>query len=89
MASKRNGTLYTGSTSNLLQRVRQHKSKSIEGFTKKYNVNILVYYEHLKDLESAGNREKIIKKWNRKWKIKLIENKNFNWKDLYDDLLEN
>ena len=88
MASKKNGTLYIGITSNLLQRVEQHKSKSIEGFTKKYNVNMLVYYEYTTDPESAIQREKAIKKWNRKWKMKLIEKENPEWKDLSDNLLE-
>jgi putative endonuclease len=88
MANKRNGTLYTGITSNLLQRVSQHKSKSIEGFTKKYSINMLVYYEYTTDPEAAIQREKTIKKWNRKWKLDLIEKENPEWKDLYNNLLE-
>jgi len=88
MASKRNGTLYIGITSNLLQRVNQHKSKSVEGFTNKYNVNMLVYYEYTTNPEAAIQREKTIKKWNRKWKMKLIEKENSEWKDLFDNLLE-
>ena len=88
MASSRNGTLYIGITSNLLQRVDQHKLKSTEGFTNKYSVNMLVYYEYTTDPEAAIQREKAIKKWNRKWKMRLIEKENPGWKDLYDNLLE-
>jgi len=87
LASKRNGTLYIGVTSNLLQRVWQHKNKLVDGFTKKYNVNTLVYYEVHSNAESAITREKQMKKWRRLWKIELIEEKNPDWKDLYEDIL--
>jgi putative endonuclease len=84
LASKRNGTLYTGVTSNLIQRVWQHKNNMVKGFTKKYNVKILVYFEVTPNAESAIIREKQIKKWRRAWKLQLIEKKNPDWKDLYD-----
>ena len=87
LASKRNGTLYTGITSDLVKRVWQHKNNSVEGFTKKYNVKILVYYEIYNDAESAITREKRIKKWRRAWKLRLIEEKNPHWKDLYDEII--
>ena len=86
LASKRNGTLYIGITSNPVQRIWQHKNKMVEGFTKKYNVNKLVYYEVHLNAESAIVREKQMKKWQRAWKIQLIEEKNPDWKDLYDDI---
>ena len=87
LASKRNGTLYTGITSDLVKRVWQHKNNSLSGFTKKYNVKILVYYEICNDAESAITREKRIKKWRRAWKLKLIEEKNPHWQDLYDEII--
>ena len=87
LASKRNGTLYTGITSDLVKRVWQHKNNSVEGFTKKYNVKILVYYEICNDAESAITREKRIKKWRRAWKLRLIEEKNPHWKDLYYEII--
>ena len=83
LVSKRNGTLYIGVTSNLVKRVYEHKNNIIEGFTKKYNIQKLVYYEITNDIESAIRREKQLKKWNRKWKINLIENSNPEWRDLY------
>ena len=86
LASKRNGTLYIGITSGLAQRIWQHKNKMVEGFTQKYNVNKLVYYEVHPNAESAITREKQVKKWRRSWKIRLIEEKNPDWKDLYDDI---
>ena len=86
LASKRNGTLYIGVTSNLLKRVYEHKSKMVEGFTKKYNVHKLVYYEQTNIIQSALTREKQLKKWYRKWKIELIEEMNPEWKDLYYEL---
>jgi len=86
LASKRNGTLYIGVTNDLLKRVHEHKQDVIEGFTKKYGVHILVYYEQFEDIESAITREKQVKKWNRKWKLRLIEKMNPDWKDLYCDL---
>ena len=88
MASKRNGTLYTGVTSNLVKRVWEHKNDAAEGFTKKYKVHILVYYEVIADVKSAIQREKLLKKWHRKWKLELIEKINPNWEDLYYQLLK-
>jgi len=86
LASKRNGTLYIGVTSDPVQRIWQHKNKMVGGFTKKYNVNKLVYYEVHLNAEGAIVREKQMKKWQRAWKIQLIEEKNPDWKDLYDDI---
>ena len=87
LASKRNGTLYTGVTSNLLKRVWEHKNNLIESFTSKYGVHTLVWYELHDMMESAIQREKAIKNWKRVWKLKLIEKRNSNWHDLYSDLL--
>ena len=86
MANKRNGTLYTGVTSNLVQRVWQHKQNIVKGFTKKYDVKLLVYYETHDSAEDAITREKRIKKWRRAWKLRLIENTNPLWKDLYEEI---
>ena len=85
--NKRNGTLYTGVTSNLVQRIYQHKNKVIDGFSKKYNIDKLGYYEAFDDIESAIVREKQIKAGSRLNKIKLIESINPDWKDLYDSIL--
>ena len=82
LASKRNGTLYTEITNNLERRVYEHKNNLFNGFTKKYNVHKLVYYEETNDINEALLFEKRIKKWNRAWKIKLIERDNPQWKDL-------
>ncbi|MCH9844980.1 MAG: GIY-YIG nuclease family protein [Alphaproteobacteria bacterium] len=87
LASERNGILYIGVTSNLLQRIYQHKHEMIEGFTKKHNVKLLVYYEHHATMESAITREKQMKIWKRQWKMNLIERDNPQWLDLYDSLL--
>ena len=87
LASKRNGTLYIEVTNNLLRRVFEHKHSLIDGFTKKYNVDKIVYYEETNDVNAALKREKQLKKWNRKWKLELIESKNSNWKDLYNELV--
>jgi putative endonuclease len=87
LASKRNGTLYTGVTSDLVKRIWEHKNDIIEGFTKKYNVHILVWYEMHETMESAIYREKVIKNWKRVWKINTIEEANPQWRDLYYDLL--
>ena len=84
-ASKRNGTLYIGVTSNLKKRIYEHKESLVDGFTKKYNVDKLVYFEMTNDINSAIQREKQLKKWKREWKIKLIE-KNPYWIDLYYNL---
>ena len=86
LASKRNGTLYIGVTSDLVQRIWQHKNKMIKGFTQRYNVSKLVYYEVHPNADSALTREKQMKKWRRAWKIHLIEGKNQEWKDLFDDI---
>ncbi len=83
LASKRNGTLYIGVTNNLLERVNQHKNNLVDGFTKKYDVHNLVYYEAYKNIDDAIGREKCMKKWKRKWKLELIESSNPNWEDLY------
>jgi putative endonuclease len=83
LASRIGGTLYVGVTSNLVGRVYQHKEKVVDGFTKHYGVNRLVYYEVHNDVREAIRREKRIKKWNRAWKVKLIEEANPNWDDLY------
>ena len=87
MASRRNGTLYIGITNDIVRRVYEHKNNFISGFTSKYSIHNLVYYEQFDNIESAIQREKQLKKWNRKWKIELIERVNPNWKDLYEDLL--
>ena len=83
LTSKRNGTLYIGVTNDLLKRIYEHKSDLIEGFTKKYDVHNLVYYEIYRDIRDAITREKRIKKWKRKWKMELIEKFNPTWEDLY------
>ncbi len=86
LASKRNGTLYIGVTSDLKKRIWEHKNNLVEGFTKKYGVHMLVYYESTGDVRSAITREKQLKEWNRKWKTELIEKNNPEWKNLYCDL---
>ena len=86
LASGRNGTLYTGVTSDLIQRVWQHKNGLVEGFTKKYDVKQLVWYEMHETMLYAIEREKEIKKWNRKAKVRLIEEVNPYWRDLYESL---
>jgi putative endonuclease len=85
-ASKRNGTLYIGVTNNLNRRDAEHKTKVSSGFTKKYNVNILVYYEVYDFVEDAIKREKAMKKWNRAWKLELIEKENPDWNDLSSEI---
>lgn len=84
LASKKNGTLYIGVTSDLEKRMNEHKSDLRDGFCKKYQVHTLVYYENYLDMPSAIEREKQIKKWNRKWKLNLIEKLNPDWNDLFD-----
>jgi putative endonuclease len=86
VASRRNGTLYTGMTDNLLQRVSQHKNDVFPGFTKQYGVKMLVRYEQHDTREAALRRERQIKKWNRSWKLQLIERINPTWRDLYDEI---
>ncbi len=87
LASGRNGTLYTGVTSNLIQRIHQHKNEAISGFTKKYTVHQLVWYEVHETMESAILCEKKIKKWNRLWKLRIIEEMNPEWEDLYSKII--
>ncbi|MEQ1590086.1 MAG: GIY-YIG nuclease family protein [Gallionella sp.] len=87
LASQRNGTLYVGVTSNLVARTCQHKDNQVEGFTERYNVHLLVYYELLADMHSAITREKQIKKWNRVWKIRLIESINPTWRELWNEII--
>mgnify|MGYP000733444786 CR=1 FL=1 len=86
LASKKNGTLYIGVTNDIIRRTYEHRNGLIEGFTKKYNVKLLVYYEIHQDINEAIKREKALKKWLRKWKIELIEKSNPDWKDLYDEI---
>jgi putative endonuclease len=83
LASQKNGTLYIGITSNLISRIWQHKNKVVKGFTKKYNVDRLVYYEVYDDVQIAIQREKRLKEWPRNWKINLIEESNPEWLDMY------
>ncbi|MCH9852157.1 MAG: GIY-YIG nuclease family protein [Alphaproteobacteria bacterium] len=87
LANKKNGTLYIGVTSNIVQRIYQHKHKMVEGFTEKYGVNLLVYYEQHATMETAILKEKQMKEWQRQWKINLIERENPQWLDLYDSLV--
>ncbi|MBI5411298.1 MAG: GIY-YIG nuclease family protein [Nitrospirae bacterium] len=87
LANKRNGTLYIGVTSHLRKRVWEHKTDLTEGFTKRYGAHRLVYYELHEDLASAISREKQMKKWNRAWKLELIEKQNPDWKDLWEGIL--
>lgn len=86
MASKRNGTLYAGSTSDIIKRVWEHKNKMVPGFTARYNVHMLVYYEAHETYVEAARREKRLKNWCRQWKLNLIEELNPEWCDLYKDI---
>ncbi|WP_432380776.1 GIY-YIG nuclease family protein [Duganella sp. P38] len=86
MASRRYGTLYTGVTSDLIRRVWQHREGLVEGFTREYNVKQLVWFEQHADIYSAITREKQIKKWEREWKIRLIQKTNPLWRDLFSDI---
>lgn len=86
LASKRNGTLYTGLTSDLRKRIWEHKNNAAEGFTSKHNVKLLVHFEHFDDFENAASREKNIKAWKRNWKLELIEKNNKTWRDLFEDI---
>jgi putative endonuclease len=88
LSSQRNGTLYIGVTNNLARRVWEHKHQLVKGFTNRYEVHHLVYFETHENAESAIVREKQIKKWNRLWKLHLIEEKNPSWRDLYRDILK-
>ena len=87
-ANKINGTLYIGITGDLLERIEQHKKKEVKGFTKKYNLTQLVYYEEHENPTGAIYREKQLKKWKRQWKLELIEKENPDWRDLYFQILE-
>ncbi|MDO8578766.1 MAG: GIY-YIG nuclease family protein [Dehalococcoidales bacterium] len=86
LASRRNGTLYVVATSDILRRVYEHKNDLVDGFTKKYSVHTLVYYEQGGDREGTILREKQIKEWKRRWKLELIEKTNPEWKDLYEQI---
>jgi putative endonuclease len=87
LASKRNGTLYTGVTSDLVKRIGEHKNDLVAGFTKRYHVHNLVWFELHENMNSAIEREKNVKEWKRAWKIELIESHNPDWKDLYNDII--
>jgi putative endonuclease len=87
LASQRNGTLYTGVTSDLIKRIWQHKNDVVQGFSQKYNVHLLVWYEVHDAIEHAILREKQIKEWKRDWKLELIEKSNPTWKDLYSEII--
>ena len=87
LASERNGTLYVGVTSNLVQRAWQHKEGFVAGFTKEFDVKLLVWFEQHETAESAITREKQIKKWNRAWKMRLINEVNPEWRDLFSEIV--
>ncbi len=87
LASKRNGTVYIGVTSDLVKRIWEHRNDMVEGFTKRYGVHQLVWYELHENMESAIQREKRLKGWKRAWKLQLIENNNPNWQDLYHTIV--
>ena len=86
VTNRRNGTLYTGVTSDLVKRIWEHKNKVVDGFTKQYSLNLLVWYEVHETMESAILKEKAMKNWKRQWKLEAIEEKNPNWVDLYDEI---
>ena len=87
LASGRNGTLYIGVTSDLVKRIWEHKNNVVEGFTKRYSVHDLVWYELHQTMESAIHREKRLKEWKRAWKLELIEGSNPDWRDLYHEIV--
>jgi len=87
MASRRNGTLYVGVTSDLMKRVWEHKNNLVEGLTKRYGIHLLVWYELHPTMESAIQREKVMKEWKRSWKLEMIVKNNPEWLDLYPDLI--
>jgi len=87
LASRRNGTLYVGVTSDLIKRIEEHRQKLVDGFTKKYKITTLVYFETFEDIRDAVIRERQIKEWKRKWKTELIQSVNPYWRDLYEDIL--
>ena len=88
VASQRNGTLYLGVTRDLVRRIHEHKTKATPGFTSRYNVAMLVWFESYDDPTTAITREKELKKWRRSWKLRLIEEINPQWRDLYDDIVQ-
>ena len=88
MASRKNGTIYTGVTSDLVKRVYEHREALVAGFTKRYGCKLLVWFENYDDLQEARRRELQIKEWKRAWKIRLIEEQNLDWNDLYPSLFE-
>ena len=88
LASRRNGTLYVGVTNDLVRRIYEHKNDLVEGFSQEYAVHELVYFEACEDIRTAIEREKRIKKWNRQWKIELIEKNNPEWNDLYPSIVD-
>ena len=88
VSSQKNGTLYVGVTNNLAKRVYEHKKNLISGFTEKYKVHNLVYFEKYNDIDEAILREKRIKRWKRNWKIKLIEKNNPEWEDIYHEIIK-
>lgn len=87
LSNKKNGTLYVGVTSNLVQRIWTHKQKNITGFSERYQLTTLVYFETCDDIVTAIQREKQIKKWRRAWKIRLIEQRNPHWEDLFPQIV--
>jgi putative endonuclease len=87
LASKKNGTLYIGVTSDLIKRIWEHKNDIVAGFTNRYSVHTLVWYELHQTMGSAIQKEKLLKKWNRAWKVRLINLNNPEWQDLYDTLI--
>jgi putative endonuclease len=87
VTNRRNGALYVGVTSDLPRRIWQHKQKEVAGFTARYGVDKLVYYQTCESAESAIQREKQLKKWSRSWKLRLIEEKNPDWRDLYEEIV--
>jgi putative endonuclease len=87
LASKKNGTLYTGVTSDLVKRIWEHKNDLVEGFAKRYKVHNLVWYELHDNIDAAIEREKNMKEWKRAWKVRLIEENNLNWNDLYHSII--
>ena len=86
LASRRNGTLYVGVTSDLVKRVEEHRQKLVDGFTKRYSLTRLVYFEMFEDIKDAITRERHLKEWKRKWKTELIQSINPYWRDLYEDI---
>jgi len=87
LANRRNGTLYVGVTSDLVKRIEEHRQKLVEGFTRKYEITHLVYFETFEEIREAIIRERQIKEWKRKWKTELIQSINPYWRDLYEDIL--